>query len=136
MQAVRARARDPLRRIESYLDAFVRVARDPHAHKGCLVGVLAQELSETSPAIRSACGRHFEEWAELLKEDLEEAKARYAPRTSVDAQGLARYLISVIEGSLILARTTRDIGVIEDNLRHFKQYVRSLFGKGKEARDG
>jgi hypothetical protein len=46
-----------------------------------------------------------------------------------DTQSLAEYLIAVLEGSLILAKAKQDTGVFEQNLQHFKRYVKTLFEK-------
>ncbi|MBI4716161.1 MAG: hypothetical protein HY760_09550, partial [Nitrospirae bacterium] len=88
------------------------------------------ELSGTRPEIRSQCARQFAQWAEGLKQDLEKAKEEYRPRTSINARELAEHLIAVIEGSLILAKANQDREVVGRNLKHFKQYLKSIFERG------
>ena len=119
---------DPLQRVMGYIDFAIDASQDP-AHKGCLLGNFAQELSETHPEIRAICKERFGTWAEGFKKDLNEAKRRRVPKASFDAESLGEYFIAVLEGSLILAKVQRRSGVVEKNLLHFKEYLKSLFEK-------
>ncbi|MBI5197630.1 MAG: TetR/AcrR family transcriptional regulator [Nitrospirae bacterium] len=121
---------DPLQRIYGYVDFIAEMNRNPEGQIGCLLGVFSQELSDTRPGIRSQCARQFAQWAEALKQDLDMAKEKYRPRTSVNARELAEHLIAVIEGSLILAKANQDREIVGRNLRHFKQYLKSIFERG------
>ena len=117
---------DPLARVYLYIDSVI----EGKAGKGgCLIGTFAQELSDTHPHIRSCCAKGFEEWAEVLRKDLTQAKAKYAPKLSVDGQSLAEYLIAVFEGAQILARAKKDPRVVRESMQHAKRYLRSLFGR-------
>src|SRR5262249_3463158 len=46
---------------------------------GCLLGTFVQELAQTHPQIRNVCAACFDEQADFLKQDIEEAKVKYAP---------------------------------------------------------
>ena len=118
---------DPLQRVYGYVDRFIEMSTNPERPSGCLLGHFTQELSDTHPEIRSLCAQYFAEWAALLKHDLDEAKAKYAPRASFDTQSVAEYFLAVMQGSRILATAKQDVKVFEQNLRHFKRYVKSLF---------
>ena len=120
---------DPLQRVYGYVDRFIEMSTNPELPSGCLLGHFTQELSETHPEIRSLCAQYFAEWAALLKQDLDEAKAKHAPKATFDTQSLAEYFIAVMQGSRILATAKQDVGVFEQNLQHFKRYVKSLFEK-------
>ena len=121
--------KDPLRRVYGYLEFTIQMCRDPQRQQGCLLGTFAQELSDTYPEIRSCCAQSFSEWADAFQGDLDEAKGKYPPKGTVDTKGLAEHFIAVMEGSLILAKAQGDMGVTERNIRHFKQYLKSLFGR-------
>ena len=120
---------DPLQRVYGYVDRFIEMATNPEVPSGCLLGHFTQELSDTHPEIRSLCAQHFAEWAATFKQDLDEAKAKYAPKASFDTQSLAEYFIAVMQGSRILATAKQDARVFEQNLQHFKRYVKNLFEK-------
>jgi len=120
---------DPLQRIYGYVDRFIEMSTNPQMPNGCLLGNFTQELSDTHPEIRSLCAQHFAEWAATLKHDLDEAKAKYAPKAHFDTQSLAEYFIATMQGSRILATAKQDPGVFKQNLQHYKRYVKSLFDK-------
>ncbi len=118
---------DPLKRVYGYLDFAIQISRDPKAPQGCLLGIFSQELSDCCPQIRSLCAKHFSQWTEELRTDLAQAKAKYAPKRTLDPHSLAEHIIAVMEGSLVLARANKDRRVIEQGLKHLKQYLKSLF---------
>jgi TetR/AcrR family transcriptional regulator, transcriptional repressor for nem operon len=120
---------DPLDRVMGFVDFLIERSRHPAAQKGCLLGTFVQELAETHPKIRSVCAACFEEQTEFLKKDLEEAKAKYAPRARWSPESLARHLIAVVQGSIILAKASQDRSVFEEGLGHFKRYLKCVFGQ-------
>jgi TetR/AcrR family transcriptional repressor of nem operon len=119
--------KDPLQRVYGYLDFAVQMYKKPEGPDSCLLGHFAQELSDTHPDIRSLCAEQFGQWAGIFKRDLDEAKNRFAPRRSIDTQGLAEYFIAILEGSLIIGRAKQDYRTLEKSLWHFKQYLKTLF---------
>lgn len=120
---------DPLDRLYGWVDSVIEASKSPLAKKGCLLGNFSQELSDTHPEIRSQCAQRFSEWTDLLKKDLDEAKAKHLPRSRLDSQSLAEHFIAVIQGSLILAKAKQDFSMVEKNLSHFRRYLQSVFGK-------
>ena len=118
---------DPLKRVFGHVEVALTLAKSSRSSLGCLLGVFAQELSDTHPAIRSVCARAFKQWARRLKADLDAAKARYAPRADIDTMSLAQHFIAVVEGSKILARAEQDTRLVERSLTHFRRYVEALF---------
>src|SRR5262249_49319839 len=117
---------DPLDRVFGAVDFFVEMSRAP-TWKGCLLGTLVQELAETHPQIRSVCAASLDDLADSLKLDLEEAKARYAPRARCSARSLPEHRIAVAQGATILAKARQDQKVFEEGLGHYKEYLRRLF---------
>ncbi len=118
---------DPLKRIYGFLDFMIEMGKK-NAGKGCLLGSMAQELSDTHPAVRSICSRGFEEMARILKQDLKEAKARYAPKSAaIDPQSLADHFVVVLEGAMLVSKVTSKTDRKGDGLRHYKEYLKALF---------
>ena len=124
---------DPLERVYGQIDFAIAMSKkmkdDPVARNGCLVGTFVQELSTTHPEIRSLCAQKFAQWTGGFKQELDAAKAKYAPHARLNTHSLAEHFLAVLEGSLIIAKAKQDPGVMEQNLQHFKQYLRSLFGR-------
>ncbi len=121
--------KEPLQRVYGYLDFLIALSKNPDIPNSCLLGNFSQELSDTLPEIRSQCERHFGQWTKAFKKDLDEAKAKYCPKAAIDTHSLAEHLIAIMEGSIILAKAQQDRGIIEKNLQHFKQYLKTLFKK-------
>jgi len=121
--------KDPLDRVFGYVDFLAGLSSRPETAKGCLMGMFAQELSATHPKIRSVCASCFENSAAMLTKDLEEAKAKYAPRARWSPKGLAEYLSATVQGAIILAKAKQDPGVMRETLGHFREYLKCLFGK-------
>lgn len=119
---------DPLQRLYGYIDFMIEVSKDPARRSGCLLGNFAQVLTDTHPEIRTLCAAHFRLWADMLKEELDAAKAVYKVK-GVDTGTLAEHFIALFEGSLMLAKTRQDLGVIATNLSHFKNYLKTIFKK-------
>jgi TetR/AcrR family transcriptional regulator, transcriptional repressor for nem operon len=125
---------DPLDRVFGRLDFIVEMARGARLGKGCLIGMLAQELSFTNAELRDACRASFGHISQDFEKDLTLAKARYAPRMNFDPKRLATLYETIFQGSVILAKTTENSSVIVDNIEQFRDYVEFLFGKtGKVA---
>jgi TetR/AcrR family transcriptional repressor of nem operon len=125
---------DPLDRVFGRLD-FVEesVGGDRHLTKGCLIGMLAQELSFTNPELRSACSDMFTRIAKNFEADLADAKALYAPKASFDPNNLALFYVSIVQGSLMLAKAAESNDVMLANLEQFRQYLEELFGRKQGA---
>jgi TetR/AcrR family transcriptional regulator, transcriptional repressor for nem operon len=86
-------------------------------------------LSQTHPKIRSVCAAGFEGQAAGLAQDLEEAKAKYAPRARWNSRSLAEHMIAVAQGAIILAKAKQDRKVMEESLEHVREYLKCIFGK-------
>jgi len=120
---------NPLDRVFGRLD-YVKdnAGGGKHRTKGCLIGVFAQELAFTNPELRSACLSYLSKIAEDFGKDLAEAKAAYAPHASFDPKRLAMLYVSIVQGSLILAKVAEDSDAVEANIEQFRSYLRTLFG--------
>jgi TetR/AcrR family transcriptional regulator, transcriptional repressor for nem operon len=122
--------KDPLARLDGYLDLFVHIAHDPDIEKSCLFGNLSQEVAPTNGALRTECAGGFARWSRQIAAELTEAKRKYAPRARFDPVSVAEYFIAIYEGSLILAKAKGDARVLADNVEHFRRYVHVLLKKG------
>jgi TetR/AcrR family transcriptional repressor of nem operon len=120
--------KDPLDRVLGSVDFFIEMSRGA-TWKGCLLGTFVQELARTHPQIRSVCARCLCDLAHSLKQDLAEAKAKYAPRARWSPQSLAEHLIAIAQGATILAKAKQDQKVFEESLGHFKEYLKRLCGR-------
>ena len=121
---------DPLKRVYGYLDFAVAMTQEcsgSPSSQGCLVGNIAQQMSDTHPQIRRICAQVFDAWAKIFQGDLDQAKIKYALKSKLDTQSLAQYFIAILEGSQLLAKTKQDAGIVKKNMQHFKVYLQRLF---------
>jgi len=119
---------DPLERILGMLDFIIANADDPDCPKACLVGNLAQELSDTNSTLRNCCEQSFGRWTAWMSAELEAAKILHAPKTDFNPDSVATLMLSLMQGSLLVAKTRQDAGVIVQNVQHCRRYIESLFG--------
>jgi len=119
---------DPLDRVYRLIDCLTEGCRSPET-KGCLVGTFAQEISDTHPELRAVCECSFERVADLVGEQLIAAKARHAPAAEFDATTLGQLFVALGQGSLLVLKATGDRDAMAANLRHFRNYLRTLFGR-------
>lgn len=123
---------DPLRRIYGFIDYFIEISQNPAIEQSCLLGNFAQEVSDTHPAIRKICADCFSQWANELRKDLDAANEKYPSRKSPGIEGLAEYIISVMEGSLLLAKAHQNLSITTRNLQHLRQHMEDIF-EGKNG---
>jgi TetR/AcrR family transcriptional repressor of nem operon len=125
---------DPLDRVFGRLD-YVKgaVGGENHQTKGCLIGVFAQELAFTNPELREACQQVFLKIAADFSKDLAEAKALHAPNATFDPEQLATFYISIVQGSLVLAKAAGNSEVVVSNIEQFRSYLQILFRQNNRA---
>jgi TetR/AcrR family transcriptional repressor of nem operon len=120
---------DPLDRVFGRLD-FVKasIGGDHHVTKGCLIGMFAQELAVTNPEIGGVCQNYFSRMVRDFSNDLAEAKAKHAPAAQFDPRGLAQLYLSIVQGSLMLAKIAVNNDVLHENIEQFRTHLKCLFG--------
>ena len=117
---------DPLERAFRRLDAACeRIVRRRNRKGGCLIGNLATALSDTRPEFRKRLGACFDEMAAEFQIHLADAAADRD--LDVDSWEIARYIVSVIEGAIMLSRTQRDMGLVQQQIQRLKEDIRRSF---------
>jgi TetR/AcrR family transcriptional regulator, transcriptional repressor for nem operon len=121
---------DPLERVYGRLDyAKISAGGPTRLTKGCPIGMLAQELSLTHPELRDVCQNYFSRLGQDLALDLAEAKAVHAPEADFDPQKVAMLYVSMMQGSMMLAKTSEHNTVLMENVEQFRRYVAGLFNQ-------
>jgi TetR/AcrR family transcriptional repressor of nem operon len=119
---------DPLDRVFGRLDFAIESTGATRLTKGCLIGMLAQELSFTNSELRRVCQDSFLRIAEDFEKDLAEAKALHAPKAAFDPKKLATLYVTIVQGSIIMAKTAENNAAIKENLEQLRHYIQFLFG--------
>jgi len=120
---------DPLQRIMAYLDFRVALADGPLESITCFAGTLVQEIFATSEPVRAACGASIFDHAARLSQDFGEAIKRYPPRMAVDAESLALYTQTVLQGGFVVAKARGDRTPLLQAISHLKIHLTLLFSK-------
>jgi len=109
--AVRATLRNdrlpPLRRLRAWIEGQLEYLRKDDMRRGCLYGNLSAEASEASEAIRFRVASVFAENQASVAYCLQAAidGGELAPNT--DAQELAGFIVSSLQGAILVAKSQR-----------------------------
>jgi TetR/AcrR family transcriptional repressor of lmrAB and yxaGH operons len=94
--------------LRAYVEAYAEEIRDSDYRRGCPVGNVAMDAAATSPTIRQVCDEIFAGWAALIAGRLEREG-----RPKGEAAALSDFVLSALEGALILCRARRSTGPME-----------------------
>jgi TetR/AcrR family transcriptional repressor of nem operon len=118
------RGADPLGRVFRRLDAIAQlVARREHRKGGCVIGNLSTALADTHEPFRRRLAECFDEMAREFLPYLEAAAKPGRAEGSPDAWTLARHVVTVLEGAIMLARTYRDRALLARQFNCLKEYL-------------
>jgi TetR/AcrR family transcriptional regulator, transcriptional repressor for nem operon len=118
---------DPLDRLLAYVDFRTALIRGEPREFTCFAGTTVQEVHETHPAIRDACGETILGHAATLEADIAAAMRQYGAAGTWTARGLALHTQAVIQGAFVLAKATQDPTIAIASLDHLRRYLELLF---------
>jgi TetR/AcrR family transcriptional repressor of nem operon len=125
--AVRATLRNdslpPLRRLRAWMDGQLAYLRKDDMRRGCLYGNMSAEASEESEAIRARVASVFTENEASIAYCLEAAidAGELAPNT--DVRELAGFIVSSLQGAILVAKARRSPVPVERFERVLFQYL-------------
>lgn len=124
---------DPLDRVFGRLDYVEKASGGAkHPTKGCLIGVFAQEMAFANPELRNVCQNYFSKIAEDFGKDLAAASEAHKPAFPFDPKALAMLYVSIVQGSLMLAKAAGSNEVLKSNIEQCRQYLQHLFSLVKQ----
>ena len=115
----------PLQPVFRRLDAIQEMVRRRAGLKGgCVIGNLSTALSDCHDGFRKRLAECFDEMAREFIPHLEAAarQGRVARRTNTST--LARYIVTVIEGAIMQARTLGDTKLLPRQLAYLKEHLK------------
>jgi len=117
---------DPLQRVFQRLDAIQEMVRQrQHRKGGCIIGNLSTTLSDTHDAFRQRLAECFDEMALEFKPHLDAAVEQSGAGRQVDTWELGRYIVAIVEGSIMLTRTHRDRHMMARQFDYLKDHLRT-----------
>jgi AcrR family transcriptional regulator len=115
---------DPIERIFALLGAYRQMLQRSDCLYGCPIGSLALELHEPDPPVRELLALNFEGWTAAIEACLAQAPDRL-PRDA-DPKRLARFVLSVMEGGVMQARTHRTLDAFDDGVAVLRDHFDRL----------
>ncbi len=115
---------DPIERVFALLAAYRGMLVASDCLYGCPIGSLALELHEPDPAVRERLAGNFYGWVDHVAACLIEAGDRL-PAGS-DRHALARFVLTVMEGGVMQARTHRDLAPFDASVAALRDYLTRL----------
>jgi AcrR family transcriptional regulator len=122
---------DPVERIFRLLDRYRRSIVETDCTYGCPIGSLALEIHEPDPIVRDLLVNNFAGWVDAVEGCLKEAGTRLP--ADIDRRELAQFVLTTMEGGVMLARTYRDVGQFDSAVRQLRAYFDRLLREAKPA---
>lgn len=115
---------DPVDRIFALLNGYRTQLLASDFRYGCPIGNLALELHEPDPVVRHLIARNFANWVGAIETCLEQAGGRLP--SDLDRRALAEFILTIMEGAIMQARTARDIGLFDRNVEVLRAHLAML----------
>jgi TetR/AcrR family transcriptional regulator, transcriptional repressor for nem operon len=116
--------RDPIERIFALLARYRMLLDMTHCGFGCPIGSLALELHEPDPAVRQLLASNFSGWIDQVENCL--IDARRALGRDLDTRRTASFVLTVMEGAVMQARTYRDLRPFDAAVATLRDYFNML----------
>jgi AcrR family transcriptional regulator len=130
VQPVFDRVHDPIERIFGILDGYRRQLMATKYQSGCPIGNLALELTNSHPSARLLIAENFTGWRKAIEQCLADAAGRL-PR-SLDAKQLALFVLTTMEGAVMLARSYHSIEPYDVAVTQLRDYFDRLLQDGSD----
>jgi len=121
------RAEDGIERVFALLGLYRAGLELTEFNMGCPIGNLALELADTHPQIRPLIDLNFKNWIGALAGWLETAADRLP--ADADPRELAGFVLTVMEGGIMQARTERSLRPFDESVAHLRRYFDLLAEK-------
>ena len=120
---------DPIDRVFALLAKYRELIVATDCSYGCPIGSLALELHEPDPVVRVRMAENFDAWTAAIRACLDEAGERLP--LGLDRPALAEFVLTVMEGGVMQARTHRDVAYFDRTVDQLRRYFDCLL-KGRE----
>ncbi|HET7598700.1 MAG TPA: TetR/AcrR family transcriptional regulator [Gemmatimonadales bacterium] len=115
---------DPVERIFALLARYRQALERTDCAYGCPIGSLALELHEPDPPVRELLAANFAGWTAAVRRCLDQAADRLPPGT--DRSALASFVLAVMEGGVMQARTHRTLAAFDASVARLRDYFARL----------
>jgi TetR/AcrR family transcriptional repressor of nem operon len=120
---------DPIERIFGLLGRYRQAILDTKFSYGCPVGRLATEISSEMLEVHEKIAMNFEGWSSAVRKCLEDAGSRL-PK-GMDLRMLSRFVLTVMEGGVMQARSYKSIEPFDQAVAQLRDYFNRLEEQGR-----
>ena len=121
---------DPVERVFALLRRYRFALESTDCTYGCPIGSIALEIHEPDPVVRDLMAANFTNWSAAIAGCFDAAADRLPQ--GVDRKALGEFVLTVMEGAVMQARTYRDIGYFDRNIAVLRDYITSLMATAKD----
>jgi TetR/AcrR family transcriptional repressor of nem operon len=98
----------PQERIETMLRGVQGIVEAADCSRGCILGNLALETSNTNDVFRERIAQAFRDWSQLIASELEQMKREGELPPDFNCTRYANFAISALEGGIMISKVTLD----------------------------
>ena len=124
MDPAEALASEPLERVFALLSLYREGLGASSFKLGCPIGNLALEVGDELPEARALIDRNFANWTAAVESWL--VAAGDALPSGLDRTRLARFVLTVMEGSVMQARAAGSLQPFDDSVEQLRSYFDCL----------
>ena len=119
-------SKDPVRRIFLLLEKYRQNVLATEFAFGCPLGRLALEIEPDRRAVHDKIAANFTGWSRAVEHLLAEAKAAGQLPGHCDLRQLSRFVLTVMEGGVMQARSYQCIEPFDDCIDQLRAYFKAL----------
>jgi TetR/AcrR family transcriptional regulator, transcriptional repressor for nem operon len=127
MEPAFSREVDPIEKIFAVLADYRQRLVVCKLEYECPIGKLSLEVGRRSEAARVKIAANFAAWRRHIQQCLDEAADRLP--TSVDREALAAFVLTVMEGAVMQARTHHDLSLYDESIENLRSYFNMLLAQ-------
>ncbi|MCB1217102.1 TetR/AcrR family transcriptional regulator [bacterium] len=106
-------------------DTVLHLLESQRFQDGCPIGSLASELATSDELVRMDTEQYFDRKKAAIVRGLTAMKLRGELRPDTDVQGLADFVVVVLQGAKLLSKVRRSADCAQASLRHMLLYLQS-----------
>jgi TetR/AcrR family transcriptional regulator, transcriptional repressor for nem operon len=96
--------------LDRWAEAMTSTLVEQGARGGCPIGTLAAAMSDTDERLRTSLCEAFRAWSDAIRGALSRLRANGLISADADLDALTTSMLASIQGGLLLAKTSRDVG--------------------------
>lgn len=120
------KAKDPISELCLVIDKVYNQKAKELAKTGCPIGNLVLELSAKDKVLSKHVNEIMILWQSFIEKAIEAAKSSGTIRQDLSVKNISGFIIGSFEGCIMLSKSFRSKGILEDCFSTLKDYLNSL----------